>query len=442
MLRVGLTGGIGSGKSAVAARLAAWGGAVVDADAVAREVVEPGTPGLGAVVAAFGEGVLVADGSLDRPALGRLVFADEQARQRLGAITHPLIAARSAELVAEAEAAGARVLVHDVPLLVESGLESAFDVVVVVEAPLPLRLTRLAARGLAEDDARARIASQATDGQRRAVATYLVDNTGSLTDLDARVELLWQALIIGHDPEPVELPATKGEVRRVGERLGAAGAAGAHDLDLLDRWLLVHDTVRSRVQARVRAAADAPVRARVKTRDTLLAKLDREPGVDLANVQDLAGVRVVVPGGRAEQDTAVASVRRALPGEPQSKVYDRRDPGRDSSGYRAVHMVARLDGLQVEVQVRTRLQHRWAELSEKIADRWGRQLRYGADPDQPSAVTGLGTRREAVGLLRGLADLIAAVEALQAGGSQVALAERLLVSVDDMLALVHDALLD
>lgn len=194
MLRVGLTGGIGSGKSAVASRLADLGAAVVDADAVAREVVAVGTPGLASVVAAFGPGVLAADGSLDRPALGRIVFAEVEARRRLEAITHPLIGARSGELIAAAQASGAAVLVHDVPLLVESGLAGSFDAVVVVEAPLALRLARLRARGLTEDEVRSRIASQATDEQRRAVATHLVDNSGSLEELGRQVELLWHRL--------------------------------------------------------------------------------------------------------------------------------------------------------------------------------------------------------------------------------------------------------
>jgi len=194
VLRVGLTGGIGAGKSAVAARLAARGAAVVDADAVAREVVAPGTAGLAEVAAAFGPVVLAADGSLDRPALGRIVFADPAARRRLEAITHPRIGARTAELAAAAEAAGTAVLVHDVPLLVESGLQGTYDVVLVVEAPLDVRLARLAGRGLPAAEARARIASQA-DSQRRAVATYVVNNAGSLAELDARVEGLWRGFV-------------------------------------------------------------------------------------------------------------------------------------------------------------------------------------------------------------------------------------------------------
>ena len=225
MLRVGLTGGIGAGKSAVARRLAANGAVVVDADAIAREVVAPGTPGLAAVVAAFGPGVVGADGSLDRPALGAIVFADPAARKRLEAITHPLIGERTTTLTSAAEAAGAPVLVHDVPLLVELGLAPLYDVVVVVEAPEELRLARLEGRGVPREDAVRRMAAQASPADRRAVATYVVDNAGTEPDLHARVTLLWRALTIGHDSTPITLPASKGEIRRLGARLVVDAAA-------------------------------------------------------------------------------------------------------------------------------------------------------------------------------------------------------------------------
>jgi dephospho-CoA kinase len=164
VLRIGLTGGIGSGKSTVAALLAQHGARVVDADRIAREVVEPGTPGLTAVVAEFGEGVVTADGVLDRPALAALVFGDPAARARLDGVVHPLVRARAAELVAAAPADA--VVVQDVPLLVETGQAGCFDLVLVVETDLGTRVARLVDRGLTADDARARIASQATDEQR------------------------------------------------------------------------------------------------------------------------------------------------------------------------------------------------------------------------------------------------------------------------------------
>jgi dephospho-CoA kinase len=193
VIKVGLTGGIGSGKSEVARRLAALGAVVVDADALAREAVAPGTQGLARVVEEFGAGVLAADGSLDRPALGRLAFADPQALERLEAIVHPYVARRSAELMAAAPADA--VVVYDVPLLVEKHLEAGYDVVVVVEAPEDVRLRRLAEhRGMAEADARARIAAQASAGQRAAVADVVLDNDGDLDALEDAVTALWRRL--------------------------------------------------------------------------------------------------------------------------------------------------------------------------------------------------------------------------------------------------------
>ena len=189
MLRIGLTGGIGSGKSTVAALLAARGAVVVDADRIAREVVEPGTPGLAAVVGAFGPGVLTADGALDRAALASIVFADPEARARLDGIVHPLVRARAQEVVARAPEGA--VVVQDVPLLVETGQAGQYDLVLVVEADLETRVARLALRGLTEEDARARIAAQATDEQRRAVADVVLDNSGAPDALAAQVERLW-----------------------------------------------------------------------------------------------------------------------------------------------------------------------------------------------------------------------------------------------------------
>jgi dephospho-CoA kinase len=188
---VGLTGGIGSGKSAVAQRLAKHGAIIIDADVIAREVVAPGTDGLREVVAVFGTEILGADGALDRPALGRLVFEDPAARERLEAIVHPRVRARTAEIVAAAPEDA--VVVNDVPLLVEAGLAGAYEIVIVVEAPEAVRVARLVTdRGMSEADARARIAAQATDGQRRAVAHVVIVNDGSRGDLDAKVDEVWQ----------------------------------------------------------------------------------------------------------------------------------------------------------------------------------------------------------------------------------------------------------
>ena len=206
MITVGLTGGIGSGKSAVAALLAARGAVVVDADQLSREVVEPGTEGLAQVVAAFGPDVLRPDGSLDRAALAGRVFGPAGTaadRARLESIVHPLVGARADELIAAAAAderaghgAGSGlVLVYDVPLLVENGLGPGYDVVVVVDAIESTRLERLELRGLPEQEARDRMAAQAGRAERLAAADIVVDNNGSTADLERAVADLWAALL-------------------------------------------------------------------------------------------------------------------------------------------------------------------------------------------------------------------------------------------------------
>jgi dephospho-CoA kinase len=193
-VQIGLTGGIGSGKSTVARRFAELGALVIDADALAREVVEPGTDGLAAVVAEFGEQVLDGDGRLDRPALAQLVFGDEAARGRLNAIVHPRVRARAAELIAAAPPG--TVVVQDVPLLVETGQADTYDLVVVVEAPEELRVRRLARdRGMSADEVRARMAAQASDEQRRAVADVVLVNDGTPDDLRAKVDQLWRSRV-------------------------------------------------------------------------------------------------------------------------------------------------------------------------------------------------------------------------------------------------------
>lgn len=191
VLVVGLTGGIGSGKSSVARALAAHGAVVIDADALARELVEPGTPGFEAVVSRFGPSVVRPDGRLDRPALARLVFGDEAARADLNGIVHPLVASETQRLVASAPAGS--VVVMDVPLLVEAA-RGGYDLVVVVEAPEEVRLERLTRRGMDPADARRRMAAQASDSERRKVADVVLDNSGTSADLDRQVERLWREL--------------------------------------------------------------------------------------------------------------------------------------------------------------------------------------------------------------------------------------------------------
>ena len=192
-MRVGLTGGIGSGKSTVSALLADRGAVVIDYDLLAREAVEVGTPALAQIVERFGPGVLRPDGALDRPALGAIVFGDDEARRDLEAITHPAIG-ELAWARDEAAPAGS-ILVHDHPLLVETGLAGLMDFVVVVDLPEETQLDRLVRlRGMSPEDARARIAAQASRDDRRAAADVVIDNSGTPADLAAAVDALWARL--------------------------------------------------------------------------------------------------------------------------------------------------------------------------------------------------------------------------------------------------------
>ncbi|HEY5224076.1 MAG TPA: dephospho-CoA kinase [Microbacteriaceae bacterium] len=195
---IALTGGIASGKSTVAARLAEHGAVVVDADRLAREVVEPGTPALDAIAEQFGPSVIRVDGSLDRARLGAIVFADEASRLALNAITHPAVWQRALELFASAEEQNPNaVVVYDVPLLVEeaSGRPLRFDQIAVVHASAEERIKRLVElRGFSEQDAVARLGSQATDDERLAVADVVIDATGSLADTLRQADELWRSI--------------------------------------------------------------------------------------------------------------------------------------------------------------------------------------------------------------------------------------------------------
>jgi dephospho-CoA kinase len=195
-VRVGLTGGVASGKSTVSAMFRELGAVVIDADLLAREVVAPGTEGLAEIVATFGPQVLTPDGELDRPAMGKVVFADGAARRKLEAIIHPRVRARGEQL--EAEAGPDAVIVHDIPLLAETGQASTFDAVVVVDVPVETQVERMVdLRGMSREEAEARIAAQATREARLAVATHVIDNTGTIEDLRDRVAEVFEALRSG-----------------------------------------------------------------------------------------------------------------------------------------------------------------------------------------------------------------------------------------------------
>lgn len=198
MVRVGLTGGIAMGKSTVSEFLRSHGAVVIDADAIAREVVEPGTPGFEQVVREFGEEILDDNGAIDRPHLASIVFGDDDARRRLEAIVHPLVFERIVQL--EEEAPKDAVIVHDVPLLAESGRADTFDAVVVVDAPVEAQIERMVRdRGWTEEQARARIAAQASSEARRAIATHLIENVGTREDLAGRVGEVFGELTSGSE---------------------------------------------------------------------------------------------------------------------------------------------------------------------------------------------------------------------------------------------------
>src|SRR6185312_15077468 len=198
MLRIGLTGGIGAGKSTVSSTFSDLGGIVVDGDVIAREVVEPGTEGLSKLVDAFGKDILHEDGSLNRPALAGIAFSDDEKRQTLNGIVHPLVADRRSELITSAvESERNPVVVEDIPLLVESGMAPMFPLVVIVHADIETRISRLVEhRGFSEEDAKARIAAQATEEQRRAVADVWLDNSGSAGELVEQARALWHERIL------------------------------------------------------------------------------------------------------------------------------------------------------------------------------------------------------------------------------------------------------
>ncbi|GAA5161585.1 dephospho-CoA kinase [Ornithinimicrobium tianjinense] len=273
MLWVGLSGGIGSGKSTVSARLAALGAVVVDADRVAREVVEPGMPALAEIVDRFGPQVVGAGGTLDRAALGAVVFSDADARRDLEAITHPRIAARTRELVAAAPEDA--VVVHDIPLLVELDRAADYALTVIVDVPAEVRLRRLVElRGTPEAEARRRIAAQADDASRHAAADVLLDNSGTVEELHAQVDRLWSGRLV-----PYEAALRAGRAARRPETL----AVVEHD----DRW----PDQAARLLDRLRAALGDRAQRLDHIGSTSVAGLPAKDVVDLqVVVADLAVV--------------------------------------------------------------------------------------------------------------------------------------------------------
>lgn len=251
MLNLGLTGGIGSGKSAASSALSALGATVIDADKIAREVVEPGTDGLARIVEEFGDDVLAADGSLDRPALARVVFSDDTARQQLNQIVHPLVRDRSSELIAQAGPDA--VIVNDIPLLAEGSMAPSFHLVVVVMTPADIRLERLTeARGMDRSDAQARIRAQASDEQRLAIADVVLDNSGTVAALQEQVQQLWDQRLV---------PYAAALAQRIGATERIAAREGGIDRELARlRWHLEplgHAITAVERTAVVRAADDS-----------------------------------------------------------------------------------------------------------------------------------------------------------------------------------------
>ncbi|MFI1461801.1 dephospho-CoA kinase [Nocardia carnea] len=242
MLRIGLTGGMGAGKSTVARALAEHGAVIIDSDVIAREVVAPGTPGLAALVEAFGADILAADGSLDRPALAAKAFRDDESRATLNSITHPLVGQRTAALLAAA--APDAIVVQDVPLLVENNMAPFVNLVLVVDAATETRLRRLVEfRGVDEADARARIAAQATDEQRYAAADVLLDNNGAAGAVEAEVARLWERRLV-----PFEANMRAG--------IAVRPEFGIVDVEARPEWAAQAQRLIARLQVAAGAAAE------------------------------------------------------------------------------------------------------------------------------------------------------------------------------------------
>ncbi|WP_227982896.1 dephospho-CoA kinase [Nocardia spumae] len=323
MLRIGLTGGMGAGKSTVARLLVERGAVLVDSDAIAREVVEPGTEGLAALVEAFGAGILSEDGSLNRPALAAVAFADEQSRMTLNSITHPLVGRRTTELIAAAPADA--VVVQDIPLLVENGLGAMMNLVVVVMADEDLRVHRLEQfRGVSRDDALARIKAQASDDQRRAAADVLLDNNSDAADLAPRVHALWEQRLV-----PFE--------RNARTRTPARNTGGIRLVDPDPSW----PAQAQRLIGRLWLACGADARAIDHIGSTAVPGLAAEDVIDIQiTVADPAtadGLRDrLADAGFPRQDSIVGDDPKSTPQDPSgtdadlwaTRLHGNADPGR------------------------------------------------------------------------------------------------------------------
>lgn len=358
MLRVGLTGGIGSGKSTVARRLAEHGAVLVDSDALAREVVAPGTDGLAEIVAAFGNAVLDADGALDRPALAGVVFADAGARERLNAIVHPRVRRRSDELIGSAPADA--VVVQDVPLLVEGAMAPLFPLVVVVHAEAEERVRRLVHhRGMPEVDARARIAAQADDAARRAAADVWLDNSGVPGDLTAAVDALWTDRFV-----PFEENLRRRRVAGGARRLGGPDPAWAGEGARLCARVLAAAGERARVaHIGVTAVPGLPAE------DVLEIAL----GVDSPADADTVGEALQEAGFPRCSDAHTPRPASPGPAADPGPVHGSADPGRPATLYvrpigspRWRHDLLVRDWLRADEEAREEYRAARGEMS----DRW------------------------------------------------------------------------
>ncbi|MFW0791560.1 dephospho-CoA kinase [Gordonia sp. CPCC 205333] len=304
MIRVGLTGGIGAGKSTVAKTFTDRGAYLIDADKIAREVVEPGSPGLAALVEAFGAEILTEDGSLNRPALAAKAFADDEQRGKLNAITHPLVGARTQELLAAAPAEA--IVVQDIPLLVENHTAPFFHAVVVVDADEEVRVHRLTtSRGLDEADARARIAAQATEAQRRDVADAWLDNSGSPDELASAAAALWDERL-----EPFQRNVSERRVARGPVRLDAADPTWA--------------TAGRKIVNRLWAVLGDKAKAIDHVGSTAVAGLDAKPTIDIqVSVADLdvadTFTDLLADGGFPRVDEVRSDIPKA---DPDTQITD------------------------------------------------------------------------------------------------------------------------